>query len=57
MEEDQDMGEPMSRWRRPITSVWIIVFGLLLLLLGQSMRRHHFFDGATYKNRNGGTQP
>jgi len=55
--EIEELEEPRPRQRRLVTSLWILVFALLLLLLGQSMRRHHFFDGVTYKNRNGGTQP
>jgi hypothetical protein len=45
---------PPAGWIRP---VFIAVLVILFLLLGQSMRRHHFFDGATYENRNGGTHP
>jgi len=60
MAKNQDTdGVNRSRpsWMGFVRPMWIIVFALLLLLLGQSMRHHHFFDGATYKNRNGGTRP
>ncbi len=54
---DQDTNGPKPPWFGFIRPVWIVVFALLLLLLAQSMKRHHFFDGATYQNRNGGTHP
>jgi hypothetical protein len=60
MEENRNIDEPKGRrppWMGFVRPVWILVFALLLLLLGQSMRHHHFFDGATYRNRNGGTRP
>jgi hypothetical protein len=60
MAADRNMDEtngPRPPWLGFIRPVWIIVFALLLLLLAQSMKRHHFFDGATYQNRNGGTHP